>query len=71
MKKSDIERQLKKDLDDSAPSDFDALRKKCAISDFEAAKEPVPEFALATADGGSTGGEIGRASCRERVSSPV
>ena len=41
MKKSDIERQLKKDLDDSAPSDFDALRKKCAISDFEAAKEPV------------------------------
>ena len=56
MKKSDIERQLKKDLDDSAPSDFDALRKKCAISDFEDAKEPVPEFALATADGGSTGG---------------
>ena len=34
MKKSDIERQLKKDLDDSAPSDFDALRKKCAISDL-------------------------------------
>lgn len=54
MKKSDIERQLKKDLDNSAPSDFNALRKKCAISDFEDAKEPVPEFALATADGGST-----------------
>ena len=50
MKKSDIERQLKKDLQAAAPSDFDAVWKKCRHdlpekeTEEEHEKEAEPKF---------------------------
>ena len=58
MKKSDIERQLKKDLQAAAPSDFDAVWKKCRHDLPE--KETEEEFEFVPAVAAAGGGEAGR-----------
>ena len=58
MKKSDIERQLKKDLQAAAPSDFDAVWKKCRQDLPE--KETEEEFEFVPAVAAAGGGEAGR-----------
>lgn len=59
MRKSDIERQLKKEIRDSAPSDFGAVMKRCSLPEEEREKELAPEFSLAAAVAGG-GSETGR-----------
>ena len=58
MKKSDIERRLKKDLQAAAPSDFDAVWKKCRHDLPE--KETEEEFEFVPAVAAAGGGEAGR-----------
>lgn len=60
MKKSDIERQLKRELRDAAPSDFDSVWKKCSSeqSARKTEKETVPAFvpAFVGSDGSAVSG---------------
>lgn len=53
MKKTDIEKQLQKDLSASTPSDFDAVWNKCTTPASEE-KELIPELVPATAHNGKS-----------------
>lgn len=58
MKKKDLERQLKKEIDAAAPSDFQSLIARCGNGAAE--KVPVAEPVVQTADGKGIAGGTGR-----------
>lgn len=55
MKRSDIEKQLKNDLQAATPSDFDTLWAKCSATEPKQTRETESALALATARVGTNG----------------